>query len=196
MDWLSYYLFESPWLIIVGLAVLWLALRVVARVKQNKTLSYVSWAPLVLIVGLWATASLVTTKREKLAETLEALLVSVEAQDMDAFRRIVPDDAEALFPPPPFAARFDRAGIEAQLKRFEVDDLLLLRSSYAVDGERALMEIVVRAKGAAGGIPGLQKFTWEITWRYADGRWEPYAFACTQMGFELGNKKDEDAAED
>ncbi|MFN3167454.1 MAG: hypothetical protein ACE37H_10365 [Phycisphaeraceae bacterium] len=195
-DWVSYYLFESPWLIIVGLALVWLVLRVSSRAKQDKTLSRVSWAPLLLIVALWVTSALVTTRREKLADTLEALLVAVEDEDTDTFRAIVPEDAEALFPPPPFAARFGRDGMEEQLKTFEVDDLLLLQSSYAVDGERALMQIVVRAKGAAGGIAGLQKFTWEITWRYVNDRWEPYAFACTKMGFELGNKKEEADAND
>lgn len=193
VDWVSHYLFESPWLIIVGLAVVWLVLRVVARMKQNKTLQRASWAPLVLIVALWAAATLVTTRGEKLVQTVEALLLSVEDKDFDTFRTIVPEDAVAYFPPGRNPERYTRERVERRLTDANVRDLLLLGIEAGLVGEDAAVTVIdIRAQGEYSGIVGLQRYTWVITWRYTDGRWEAYEFECTDVGFPIGKGNDKD----
>ena len=188
-DWLSIYLFESPWLIIVGLAILWTLMRIISRRKDSKLLRRATWLPLILIVLLWATAALVTTRREKLLDTLDAMLLSIEDKDDQTFHQIVPEDAVALFPPRPVASTYTRDQIEARLNDFEVRDLLLLQAQAALIGEsEAVTVIVVRANGTVMGVAGLQKFTWSITWRYVGDRWEAYDFECLHIGFDSANK--------
>ena len=188
-DWLSHYLFESPWLIIAGLAIVWTAMRIIGRRRDSKTLKRASWAPLVLIVALWAVSAAVTTRQEQLLDALDRMLLSVEDRDFASFRQTVAPDAVALFPPRPLADRFTRDQIESRVQDFEVRDILLLQTEAAMVGEdEAVTVIVIRAQGNYAGIAGLQKMTWAIQWRFADGRWQAYDLECTDIGFDAGKK--------
>ena len=190
-DWLSHSLYESPWMIIIGLAILWTLLRIVGRRTDNTALRRASWAPLILIGALALTASLVTTKREQLNDTLDELLLSVEDRDFETFRLVVTDDAEAFFPPKPFGQRFTRDGVEDRLKDLKLRDLILLASESAfIDDKDAATYIRVRAQGSEAGIEGIQVFEWSIKWRYQDGQWRAYRFECFKIGFTLGQDTD------
>lgn len=188
VDWVSHYLFESPWMIIAGLAIVWTVLRIVGRRNQSKVISRASWLPLVCIAALLITSSMVTTRQEKLVDALDALLLSIEDKDMDTFRDIVPQDAKAYFPPGRKAETFTRDSVERRLKDANIRDLLLLGTEAGMIGERDAVTIIeLRAQGDYAGIIGLQKYTWSITWRYVGERWEAYEFECLAIGFEFGN---------
>lgn len=191
VDWVSRVLFESPWSVVVVLAVVWMVMRIVGRRTDNTALRRASWVPLVLIGGLWLTSMVVTTKRERLNQALDRLLLSVEDRDFTAFRTIVPKSAVALFPPGRGAERFTRAMVERRLEDTDVRDLILLGSESAVmDNGEAVTVIRVRAQGDYAGIEGVQAYTWAIQWRYEQDRWRAHHFECLEIGFTFGSDED------
>lgn len=190
-DWVSHYLFESPWLIIAGLAILWTVLRIAGRRTGNAKLSRISWIPLSLAVVAWFGSVLITTPREELNTALDNMLLAVEDQDFETFRSIVPEDAEAFFPPGKAAERHTREQVERRLQDANLSDLILLGADSAMENDREAVSVIrVRAQGDYRGVSGVQIYKWAIKWRYVDGRWQARHFECLEIGFSIGNNRD------
>ena len=176
---------------IVVLAVVWAVMRIAGRRAEKPALQRASWIPMAMIVVLLFSQTLVTTKAERLNEALDAMLLSVEDADYDTFRQIVPDDAEAFFPPGRAAQRFTRDGVIDRLEDVKIRALILLSAEPAMIGEDAAVTLIrVRAQGSDAGLGGIQFFEWAITWRYEDDRWQAHRFECTSMGSPFGDQDD------
>jgi len=183
-DWVSHFLFEDPSWAIVALAVVLVVVRLIGRRTGNKKLLLASWLPLVLMLALWASSSLVTTHREQLVQTMQDMLLSVEDGDMPTFRAIVAEDADIYFPPGDNPPRFSRQQVEDRLSPIKVSDILLLGVQSAMVGDNDAATVIrIRIDAELGGMAGIQIHTWEITWAYRDGRWQATRMQCTEAGF-------------
>lgn len=197
MNTFTYFLFDSPWLVIAGLAITWTLLRIAGRRSGNKRLLHLSWVALGLIGALWLSATLVTTPREELESQLKALLDAVEDQDIARFREVVLPEAMTRFPLNGMdvnrASELDRDAVEAQLNRAKFDDIILLNSTAVVDGPTQGATLIrVRAEGASGGVQGMHFSEWAIRWRRVDGQWRAQRLQCTAVGADafFNKKKD------
>lgn len=196
MVWIEKILFESPWMVIVVLAIVWALMRIVGRRTNNKKIQRASWIPLALLAVLWFTASMVTTKRELLAETLDALLLATEDKDMQTFREIVLPEAKTQIPkevranlPNSFKGIvpgnvITRDQFIALLEAVTIKDLILLSSAVEqISTTEGVTYMRLRAEGSVGGgAPGLELSEWAIRWRYVDDRWKVLWLECTAYG--------------
>lgn len=171
--------FESPGLMIAGLAVVWAVMRVVGRRSGNKNLLRGSWVPLGLIVALLLTSMLVTTEREEIADAVDELILAVETEDIAALEKRILPQAMTNF----LSREHTRDEVVSLLERTKVEDLTLLSSSVKIDDNNVGSSLIrVRSKGEAGGIPGIMVSEWAIRWRYEDGAWRALRIECDKMG--------------
>ncbi len=175
------HLFESPGLLIAGLAIVWAVMRVAGRRTENKKLMHASWASLVLLGVVWLIASQVTTKREQLEAALGDLLLAVEDKDMPAFRDIVLPDSTTQF----MGRDLTRDQVEARINEATIDDLMLRSAVVALhenEPELGTTAIRVRAEGAVAEAQGMEFSEWFIRWKYVDGQWKALLLVCEKIG--------------
>ena len=191
-DWISTLLYEFPWTVVTALAIAWAAMRIFCRRADNKKLKQLSWIPLGLIVAMWLASTLVTTEREKLADALDALRVSVAEQDMQAFRKIVPEDAVVQLPDKlKFLARTEmtREQFEKQLSKARFDGIIAMDSVVEVNPDTHSGTTYVKFRASGDNIPPQVRVTeWAIRWRYEGDRWQAFHLQCTELTPILGGE--------
>lgn len=181
---LSRIAFESPGLTIAVLAMIWAIVRVLGRRQENKALLRLSWLPLVLIVGLLVSSSVVTTARERLPLAVEALVASVEAGDLERFRELVDPDANTLV----WGRTFTREQTEKLIAEATINDLKVTWSTVIAEGATGRSLILVRADGEVVNAAGVNVSEWAVRWARegegAEARWRATHIECTAMGAE------------
>lgn len=180
-NWVTEQLFESPWMIIMGLALVWAVLRVAGRRTGNTRLMRLSWVALALLVGLWALAAVVTTPREAIRDRLDALLLAVEHKQIEDYEDIVLPEATTQF----LGMQMTRDQVKRLVESADVKDLLITAATIDVQSdEQAAAYIRVRASGTVADGVGVNLSEWAIRWRYEDGQWRALRFECTSVGLQ------------
>ena len=171
-------LFESPFLLAAGLFVAGLVAVFSFRNAGKGRAGVIALGVCVLLcVGVFLSATLVTTDRETLLEKQDALVSSVATADTDALDRLLSPDARM----PSVNLSLLSGGLKRQQilttiaattgGAYPVEDYAILERQAVIDGANsARTQIHVRVESSAGG-PTLTWF--RIGWRLDHDRgWE------------------------
>lgn len=180
---LERFLFEQPLLPVVVLAVLAIVAAIAfARLGQRRRGLLVAGVLAVLAGGVYATAFMVTTQRERLLEQTEALIGATATLDSAALQRLLTDDAR-------LPTSGDIARVQPSVDgRDEIIDLAELRlrgqtqiSDWRIRDRQATIDgpnvarTLIRV-GVDGDTFSRTHYSWwRLDWeKGADGQWRCY----------------------
>ncbi|MEM6749513.1 MAG: hypothetical protein AAF612_03495 [Planctomycetota bacterium] len=172
---LEHNLFESPWLIIVGLVVVFAVLRVLGRSLANKKLVWASHAPLLLAGGVALLAHFVETDAEKIDGWTGELLAATTVPDVAAMDRFI--DPGAVIKDEKGDQLATWAGVKRTIQRDIFDGHGHTVDSVARASEAGVMAASVRIQSRIGSSEQVHPTRWEWVWKKGDdGRWRVVEF--------------------
>lgn len=187
--------FESPWPVVVTLALVWAMMRLVGvrllgseRAALGRRMRTGSWGVLLIAGLVLGLAWYVQTPRERMVLSMRQLFAAVEQEDRAAFGAWTADDVEAQA----FGRRWTRAEIDGQLDKITFDDITLISegATYFPDLQEGVTVVKLRVQfgGAMDGFEGMSGLdisVWSVHWRMqADGRWEATWFEHVSSGLD------------
>ncbi|MEM7682622.1 MAG: nuclear transport factor 2 family protein [Planctomycetota bacterium] len=170
MAQVEYYLFENPWLAVIGLVVLFAVLRVLGRSTGNKKLVLASNLPVLLAGAVALAAHFVETDAEKLDAWTGAVLTASAEPDVGAMDRYIAPDAVVKNRKGEVIARWSQL-------RGAVDRGVISGHSYSIRGitrakDAGVMTTAVALRTRVNGSDQAHPTGWDWVWqRGDDGQW-------------------------
>jgi len=188
-------MFESPWPVVVTLALVWALMRLVGvrllggeREALGRRMRTGSWGVLLIAGLVLGVAWYIQTPRERMVLSMRQLFTAVEEEDRAGFDLWTADDvaAQAL------GKRWTRAEIQGQLDAMTFDDITLISegATYFPDQREGVTVVKLRVQFGGAlegfeGMAGLDISVWAIHWRMLeDGRWEATWFEHVSSGLD------------
>ncbi|MBN2559580.1 MAG: hypothetical protein JXQ75_01430 [Phycisphaerae bacterium] len=167
MDVLQRLFFESPFRLGIFSFCLFAVVLFVRRRWSGATARYSLPVTLAVIVLLFVLQSLITTQREEVLQSLDALVAATEQKDVAALR--------CVFSPVYQSEDMDQeaivGSINSILETLTIQDSRLRRKDVTIDGDRA--EMILGAQAIVSVRDGVGEFhfgRWRISWlREPDG---------------------------
>jgi hypothetical protein len=160
---LSRLLLEDPWPVVIAFLAVAAVLRVVGKRQEQPKAVMVSWVALAVSFGVYVTASLVNTDRERLVERTEALVAAAWPVDEAAWRDLLAGDALLLGPDGSVWDELTAEFVTAELQQHRVEETAL-RAVEATPGRPGYGVSTMDLSSRVGdGFP--MRTTWEIVWQ-------------------------------
>jgi len=188
------WLFEDPWWLAIGFAVVGLGCRIVARRVEPPLRPRLSVAGLVafaVAIGVFLLAWGVTTDRERVIERTRslarALSTPVDVAVIDDIAAepvtVAGADGRVWFEVPKLSALAAPAIRNLGITRHTVLDL-----DVGTEGDTAVACLSVTSDAEQGYGPGLSK--WRLGWAKRDGRWRVVEVRCLEINGRRANRGD------
>lgn len=178
-SWFEASVFESPWTLVMVCAVVaaW-GLFEWHRTRGRLGL-IVAALGLVLALGLWTTARMVTTDREAVEQEIRELVRDTTPYDSDAVwshmgsgLRVTDSGGKLQIPGP-----LVRPALSRMARMYEPTEHTITRLDIGVEGDRAIAELHLRTRSDVSGMgtPTSWNMVWERTtqgeWKMVELRW-------------------------
>ena len=157
-------LYETPWWLLAGLAVIGGVLFWTGRGRAEKRLIYAGLGTLLLALVMGITSWVLDSPREKAIKGTRALVAAVLKRDRDAMRPLMHEQINTPF----------LSGREAVIKRADelvathnVTDASILDIEAAQEGKRVIVTMRLAVTISGMTVPS----DWELKWEEVNKQW-------------------------
>ena len=189
METLQSELFERPFYIYFALAFVELGVVVWWRAQRTPWRTAALAAAPLLAAGVFLTARLVVTERERIEATLETMVADVNAGHVAAMKDHLSETMETRLEPGGSGTRtMSREQVVAwaarSIENYGVEGVRIERVRTAFPQPRAgRMQLALSVGIKQGPVSVRQTLNWLIYWRKQDLQWQMYRVEMENMGF-------------
>jgi SnoaL-like domain len=179
-------LFDPPWYLPAGIAVLGIYLFVHGNRRQNMKIRAAGAGVVVLAAALFLLGRYMDTDREIAEKRTRQLVDAVEKHDWNAMRALL--DPKASVTVPSGAVYSNReaiiGGAQAATERFGIKNIRLLSLTSRQDDTMITVDVDALSDQGFTGQPF--PTSWQFEWQELSGGWTLMRIVCLKIGQDTG----------